>query len=302
MLKTKLLVLLLISALFTACSGQAVDSSGSTKHSDIESLQKENEELKQENEELKAKISLQDQTLEDLLNGADKLIKEANALFTQKKYDEALTAVNKLITKHPGTKEAEEATALSAKIDGAKKQEQEAAAAAEKEKQAEELAKAEAEKKRLADASQKMRLKTDEVTGVTWYKDKTTTTYVNVNSIHLYFGKKEGSSPFLRLVIQYTGENWVFVDSYAIKADDQSFTISPKYGEVERDNDTKVWEWYDTSVSSAEAAMLNAIIESDKVIIRHQGDTKHYDHIVTKAEKQAMKNVIDAFTAHGGKL
>ncbi|WP_161627154.1 hypothetical protein [Paenibacillus alvei] len=43
--------------------------------------------------------------------------------------------------------------------------------------------------------------------------------------------------------------------------------------------------------------MIRAIIKSKKTIIRHEGDTYYDDRTITKKEKAALQNVLDAYDA-----
>lgn len=165
---------------------------------------------------------------------------------------------------------------------------------------------AEREQQRLAEIDAKlakMNVKEDEVTGVTWYRDKSSTEYVDENSFHLYFGKKEDTGPSLRLRIQYEDEDWLFIDKYIIKTDNETFTIYADFGDVNRDNDGgRVWEWLDILVSSDDYKMIESIIASEKTIIRHEGNQYYDDRTLTKKEKDSLKNVIEAYEALGGHL
>lgn len=159
--------------------------------------------------------------------------------------------------------------------------------------------KAEEEKKAaLQHAIDNMRTKKDDFTGTTWYYDKSTTSYLNKNSFHIYIGKSKDSKPWLRLKIQYCGDEWLIIQSYAINVDGTIYTIEPGLFDVETDFDfNKFWEWYDTDVNTDEFEMLNAIANSKKAVIRFKGSQYYDDREITSAEKQAIKNVLNAYEA-----
>lgn len=156
--------------------------------------------------------------------------------------------------------------------------------------------------KKLDAAAANLRTKTDEVQDITWYFDNTSPKYSNYNAFYLYFAKdKDKSVHNLRLMIQYAGDDWVFVNKYIIKVDDQTFEITPEYGEVKTDNNGNgVWEYYDTPVVKKTLDIAKAIAASKKTIIRYQGDQHQFDRVVTDTEKQAITNVLDAYEAMGG--
>lgn len=236
-------------------------------------------ELKRENKELKEK-------LEACQLDPGKMLKEAMAFYDSKDYENAEASFGKLIHENPDSEEAEKAKVILEKIE------------AEKEKERLE------KEKRLASATQKMRKKLDEFSGTTWYRDKTSPIYTDVNGFFLYFGKENEGKPWLRMRIQYTADDWLFIKSYKIKVDDKTYTISEnRYGEIEKDNGGgEIWEWLDRNVSQSEMEMLYAMANGKDVVIRHVGRQYHNDRKLTSKEKKAILNVIDAYHALGGTL
>jgi hypothetical protein len=162
--------------------------------------------------------------------------------------------------------------------------------------EAEKAAKAKAAQE-LKNALANLRVKTDSVTNKKWYYARTTTQYVDSNSLHLYMGQEQGSEPYLRFRIQYAGDDWLFINKFTINADGQVFVIEPDYGDVERDNDTDVWEWYDISPSDENVTMVKAIMNSKKAVIRCEGDQYYKDRTITSTEKKALKSVLAGFSA-----
>lgn len=170
--------------------------------------------------------------------------------------------------------------------------------ALEREKEAE--ARSREQEQRAAIAA--MRTKTDEIEGITWYHDRSTTPYDNNNSFHLYIGRRGEGQPWLRLRLQYVGDDWLFIEKYTIAADDRRFTIVAGYGNVERDNEGgEVWEWYDIPAGSTEIAIVESVIDAKKAIIRSEGKTYRKDRTITAIEKQALRRVLTAYEAMGGR-
>ncbi|MCX5846658.1 MAG: zinc ribbon domain-containing protein [Deltaproteobacteria bacterium] len=154
------------------------------------------------------------------------------------------------------------------------------------------------QEKRKKQALAKMRIKHDEIEKVTWYTDKSTPSSNNTNNMHLYIGKSISGHTYLRLKMQYASSNWLFIEKYIIKADNQIFEIMPL--KVERDHYTTIWEWSDEPVGDNIYKIVQAVINSKKTVIRNEGTTYHKDRVISKAEKIAMKNVLDAYEALGG--
>jgi len=162
--------------------------------------------------------------------------------------------------------------------------------------EAEKAAKAKAAQE-LKNALADLRVKTDSVTNKKWYYARTTTQYVDSNSIHLYMGQEQGSEPYLRFRIQYAGDDWLFINKFTLNVDGEVFVIEPDYGDMERDNDSDVWEWYDTNPSDQNVSMLKAIMNSKKAVIRCEGDQYYKDRTITSTEKKALKAVLTGYNA-----
>ncbi len=250
--------------------------------------QAEYDKVVKENQTLKAEI-------EELKFGADKLLAQAKNLFSSKDFQAAKGKLNTLIKKHPASNEATEAENLIEEADKEIEKEKQLGEKKAKEKEA-------ADKRRLAKATGKMRKNVDEMKGITWYYDKNTTKYNNVNNFHLYMGKEENTKPWLRFRIQYKGDDWLFIENYNIKTDNDTYTFTPTK-RVERDNGSGgIWEWCDESLNSRTYAMIQDVINSKSVKIRHNGQKYYKDRRVSSREKTALKNVIDAYEALGGNM
>jgi hypothetical protein len=211
----------------------------------------------------------------------------------QKSYDQALNAFKKLIG---------EINELKAAINLGYKPNEEIAQilsqSEEKRMTLESKRKSETEERKKT-ALRKMRTKYDDIKGITWYQDKSTSNYTNVNNVYIYIGKEKTGGPWLRFRIQYAGEDWLFIEQYIFSVDGKNFEVIPT--EVERDNSTTVWEWYDTGIETAPHELIHAIIQSKNAKVRYVGRQYHKDRTITASEKTAMKNVLDAYEALGGK-
>lgn len=277
---------LVIILILSGCSSSSINE-------EFEKLKTENERLKTENEKLKTEIVANNIEIEDMKFGAEKLYSEAENFFNEGNLYKSKSTLNLLFDKHPTSKQTEQGKVLLSQIEDILKKEQEAKELAEKQK-------AEEEEQRIANALKNMRKKYDEVTEITWFYDKTSPQYTNRNSFFLYIGQDSKNNRWLRLRIQYTGDDWVFIEKYIIKCDDSSYTIDTEYQEVKRDNSGgAVWEWLDKSPSQSELDMINSIIKSKKTILRCKGDQYHYDREISQNEKQALQSILDAYAALG---
>ena len=115
---------------------------------------------------------------------------------------------------------------------------------------------------------------------------------VNVNDMGMYLGVKD-NNVWPRLKIRYTADEWLFIDKYKIVADSKEFNIYPS--KVERDNDHRIWEWYDWYPSDSDLRMIETISNSGNVIVRHIGSHYNKDRTISDAEKTGMKNILELY-------
>jgi outer membrane murein-binding lipoprotein Lpp len=272
--KITLLTLILLTTIFYSCG---------IPQAEVDKLNAEIETLKKE--------------IDECENGADKLFGRANLYFDQKDFSKSKSELNNLIQKYPTSTEAEKGKALLTKIDS------EIEKLAEQKKK-EEIARKKAEEKRLANATKNMRKKYDDMNEITWYRDKSSPRYNNYNGFFGYFGKTNTGSPFLRLRIQYAADDWLFIERYVIKVDGITYEIAEeKYGEIETDNGSGgIWEWLDRSVTKKEMEIMRAVANGKDVKIRFIGKQYYKDKTINSTQKRALRNVIDAFEAMGGKI
>jgi hypothetical protein len=150
-----------------------------------------------------------------------------------------------------------------------------------------------------AAALKSMVKRTDKIDGIDWYRDRSSPAYNNRNGFFIYIGKRSNSSPWLRLRAQYHAEDWLFIRGFVVVADDQRFERGPVV--FERDNDSKIWEWYDADVDATDLNLLNAVANSKQATIRFNGQQYRSDRTISAAEKTAIRNVLNAYRSLGGK-
>ena len=153
------------------------------------------------------------------------------------------------------------------------------------------------------------RKKIDDLEGITWYYDKTSPRYTNSNGFYLYIGDSGHKASWLRLRIQYKGDNWLFISKYIIYVDGVEYrTINPEYGDVKRDNGYGgVWEWTDILLTTyseetiGDFSVLRAIFRGKDVKVRFVGQKYVQTITITNEQKKAINNVLEAYKALGGK-
>lgn len=129
----------------------------------------------------------------------------------------------------------------------------------------------------------------DDITNITWYKDKNSPKYTSENGFFLYFSKDN-----LRLKIQYYADDWLFIQKVIIKTDTTIHTMNPNF---KRDNSSgKIWEWADLYIDKSGIAIIEDIINSSNIKIRYEGNKYYRDIILTEKQKKALKDTFKAFT------
>lgn len=259
-------------------------------------------------EKLREDVKNIEQKLEECANGPDKLLNSAKSAFEVKDYKKVVTINEAAKSKHPGSSQSAEIALLAQKaslqiaeqdklrIEGEKvKQQKENETRLAQEKQAE------LEKKEIEAKTQKilsgLKKEKDEMRDIFFYTHKSAPKYINSRSIiEPYITLSSSGAATLRLKNIYVADDWLFIESYKIKADDNTYDINTSYGTVETDNGAgDIWEWMDETVSTEREAMLRAIAASKKTTIRYNGKQYYKDRVVSDSEKKMISDVLIAF-------
>lgn len=249
------------------------------------------EQLQKEIAVLQAKLKTAETALDDERNGAVRLLAVAKNELESGAAAKAKQALLALVERHPGAEQAKEAKALIAELDRK-------AAQIEEEKRREEARKAEEQRKLIARAEQNLRKEVDEVREITWLSHKKEPALGK--KVSLYFGTKNGSASTypLRMKLQYSADDWLFVRSVTVKAGEK--TIELRTGNFERDHSSgTILEWADQPVTDFK--MLDEILARQKVIIRFNGNQYYSDFTLPESQKAAMREVLLAWERYGGK-
>ncbi len=239
-------------------------------------------QLQQRVSQLDTEVTTLRAELDDERNGPEKMLGQAKSQLQAKAFVEAKGILERLVSRHPGTAQAGEASTLLQQVESAIAAEQEAERLARKQKEAQ-------AKAAMAKLDKNLVKKTDEFNGITWVTHKNEP--VLAQKMALYFGMKENSADTfpLRLKFQYYSDSWLFVRKVSIKADEQTFALDGL--DFKRDNSGgSIWEWSDNSVSDFK--MLDAVLSAKKVLIRFDGQQYYSDFTLPEAQKTAMRDIV----------
>ena len=150
----------------------------------------------------------------------------------------------------------------------------------------------------MDDALGKLNKTVDDVKGLIFYESPSKPQYADTRSFVLpYIGMRNENDAWLCLNADYTGDDWVFYDSLYINADGQRFNKTCSRSDINRDNKNGiVWEWYNAGISESDIEWLKAVANSNNATIRFSGKY-NYDLKVSDSDKQAIKQVLEAYEA-----
>ena len=160
-------------------------------------------------------------------------------------------------------------------------------------------------KKELAESLlANMRLEEDRVRGLKFYYPSALSFYsdgswaADVRCFVLPYLGQEGDTVWLRLLCNYTADDWVFFKNMTFAVDDARYYKSFNYFDIVHDNGGgDVWEYIDTEVSDSDVEMLWAIVDSTETIIRFEGDDYVFDFTVSDTDKQSIRDVLTVYEA-----
>jgi hypothetical protein len=140
----------------------------------------------------------------------------------------------------------------------------------------------------------RFRTQTDDFSGITFYTHQNIPKYIDTRSyVALYLGKRDGEPPFLRLKVNYTSDNWLFIETAEANIDGEFLSIPAS--EWQRDNDSEIWEWIDVLASGQYLELAKKIAVSEKTVIRFNGQQYHDNYIVKNEDKEAIRDALLAY-------
>lgn len=261
-------VFILIVSVLVFTSGCSINNS----EYEYKKLQEENKKLTKENESLKKDKERLEVQVDELVNGAPELLKKIQIAYNTTNYNEVKVIFNRMDYKYKYSKEYTNAKVVFDKV----------------------LKYEETEKQKRLASLNKLKKDVDTVSGTTWYENPYFKHYNNRNYVSLYFGD-EKSSIFLRLKMSYYGEDWLFFEKAYLSYDGNTIEIPfDEYKDKKSDNDTKVWEWLDVSVTSDILVYLRDFAKSKDAKVRFSGKYSQ-TRTLSENERQGLIDVINGY-------
>ncbi len=143
-----------------------------------------------------------------------------------------------------------------------------------------------------------LRVKHDNIEGITWYSPDAADGYET--AVYVYLGKNEKGKPWLRWMIRYYGDDWLFIRKYRIRVDDEDAKTLLPTKQIKHDNSRgSVWEIFDEPASE-HANLLNQILASKTTYLRMEGTDRVKDIELRSDDLQQMRNVLLVYRYLGG--
>lgn len=241
---------------------------------------------KEKQDELKNRIVELEMQLDDCQNGAEKLLARIKIAFDEERFTDVKTIYFDFQNRHPESPEFSDAKTIYYK-----------AIKAEEEKIKETGRLAEKEKAKKLKALNKLKKDFDDVSGITWYKQPYFTHYTNTNLTSIYMGD-DGTSRWLRLMMSYKGEDWIFFENaYLSYEGNTKQIIFNKYKDKEKENSGEgVWEWIDVVVTKDLEMFLRDFAKSKDAKMRLSGKYSKTRNL-TNNERQGILDVLNGLDA-----
>lgn len=151
-----------------------------------------------------------------------------------------------------------------------------------------------AERDAKSGALKKLKKTTDEFNGTTFYTHPAEPRYADTRSYLLPYIAEKNGNVALRVHLHYTADSWLFVDSAVFNVDGKITPYNVPTSSWLRDNDSEIWEWSDTPVTPQLRALLEEVANSNKTIVRFNGQQYYDDFTVTDQDKAAIRDVLAA--------
>lgn len=141
--------------------------------------------------------------------------------------------------------------------------------------------------------------KKDEFSDNSWVKPKSKPYYINQNGFYCYFQKDaSGNVSNFRFVGQYAAEDWLFIRYLKFNIDGKNYDFYPN--EINTDNDTTIWEWFDDEITMTDYKLIEEISKAKSVKIRFEGRQYYDDKIMSQNNITSIKRTLEYYKAHGG--
>jgi hypothetical protein len=154
-----------------------------------------------------------------------------------------------------------------------------------------------AEKQKKIDESlAELGVKEDKMTGTKFYLPPEMMKMLPMYDYYFYpyIVMPKDAEPYLRLVINYYGEDWLFMKRYLLNIDDELYAIQAE-GVIEDVDGGKISETADLLVDDEILPILEAIAKTRGITLRYVGKNLYFDRDLNIDELLGTKHVLNAY-------
>lgn len=252
---------------------------------------------KEKEAQLQNRITELETQLDDCQNGADKIHAKMKLSFEKNDFNACKNYYQEMKERHPDSELFGEVQSIYDNIIKDEKEKAEKERLLAEKKEQERKQKAEKEKQEKLNALKKLRKKYDDVSDITWYRQPYFTHYTNTNLTSIYIGDN-GSYRWLRLMMSYQGDDWIFFERAYLSYDGNTKEIIfNEYDDKKTENSGGgVWEWIDLTVTSDVELFLREFAKSKNAKMRLSGKyTK--TRTLTYNERKGILDVLNGYDA-----
>lgn len=143
--------------------------------------------------------------------------------------------------------------------------------------------------------------KKDEFENRTWVEPKNRPQYTNINRIYPYFELDDSIARNFRFRVQYTADDWLFIQKITFNIDgSRNIVFVPE--KMERDNDSKIWEWCDEPIDNQYEFLISALANAKKAKVKFDGQQYYDTRTITNNELKYIRKTYEFYLALGGKF
>lgn len=130
---------------------------------------------------------------------------------------------------------------------------------------------------------------------ILWYRDGSSPEFESASGFYLYLGKRD-DEVWMRIRVQFSGAEYLFVNQLLIETDNNGYSFVPKEQVQRNHGNNLVWEWMDESFDPEMYDMFHDMAYAKKTNIRFMGTNSFEERALSAEEKEAMKKVLNAYT------
>lgn len=146
------------------------------------------------------------------------------------------------------------------------------------------------DKPEMAELLLNMRIRKDEV-DFKYFVSSDTNSLKSPAQLYIGF---DDNNIWLRFKVEYKDNDWLFVHSYKIAADDYRWQ-SPNLTFKRDHSSGQVWEWQDVLAGNKEIERAMALANANKAIIRFQGSKYYSDKELNEDQQKSIKQIIKLY-------